>query len=280
MALVSKTYGKGRVRVMRVYRAGDRQEVRELTVQVMLEGDFDRAFTHADNSTSLCTDTMKNVVNIVAREELTAGPEDFGAAVAKRLLQRYDSVAKATVTARETVWKRLEIDGAEHPHAFTLDANGKPFARVAMTEGATTVESGLSGFTFLKSTQSGWANYIKEPYTTLAETDDRIAATAMEASWRWNARPADYAASNKRILDAMLKEFATTFSHSIQDSLYRMGMAALGAAPEIAEISLACPNRHYLPANLGPFGKDNPNHVFVATDEPHGQIECTIGRDR
>lgn len=279
MPLISKTYGKDRVRVMRVYRAGDRQEVRELTVQAMVEGDFDRAFTHADNSTSLCTDTVKNVVNIVAREELTAGPEDFCKAVAKRLLERYDSVEKATVTAHETVWRRLGIDGAEHPHAFTLDANGKPSARVVMTDGAASVESGVSGFTFLKSTQSGWAGYIKEPYTTLAETDDRIAATAMEATWRWSAAPADYAAGNKRILDAMLKVFATTYSHSVQDSLYRMGMAALGATPEIAEISLACPNKHYLLANLAPFGMDNPNHVFVATDEPHGQIECTVGRD-
>ena len=278
MALISKTYGKGRVRVMRVHRVGGRQEVRELTVQVMLEGDFDRAFTDADNSTSLCTDTMKNVVNIVAREELTAGPEDFSVAVAKRLLQRYDSVATATVTAHETVWNRLEVDGAEHPHAFTLDANGKPFARVVMADGATSVESGVSGFTFLKSTQSGWANYIKEQYTTLPETDDRIAATAMEATWRWNARPASYVASNRAILEAMLKEFATTYSHSVQDSLYRMGTAALAAAPEIAQVSLACPNKHYILANLAPFGLDNPNHVFVATDEPHGQIECTVGR--
>ncbi len=279
MALLSKTYGKGRVRVMRIHREGDRHEVRELTVQAMLEGDFSSAFTDADNSTSLCTDTVKNVVNIVAREELAAGPEDFCAAVAKRLLERYDSVEKATVTGHETVWKRLAIDWAPHPHAFTLDANGEPFARVVTTAAGTTVESGLSGFTFLKSTQSGWAGYIKEPYTTLAETDDRICATAMEASWRWRARPADYNASNALILSIMLKVFATTYSHSVQDSLYRMAMAALGAVPEIDDISLACPNKHYLLANLAPFGMDNPNHVFVATDEPHGQIECTVGRD-
>ena len=278
MALISKTYGKDRVRVMRVHRDGERQEVRELTVKAMVEGNFAPAFTDADNTTSLCTDTVKNVVNIVAREELAAGPEDFCAAVARRLLQRYDSVEKATVTGHETVWKRLAFDGTPHPHAFTLDANGRPFARVVTTAAGTSVESGVSGFTFLKSTQSGWMNYIKEQYTTLPETDDRIAATAMEASWRWNAAPADYAGSNTVILDTMLKVFATTYSHSVQDSLYRMGMAALEAVPEIAEISLACPNKHYLLANLAPFGLDNPNNVFVATDEPHGQIECIVGR--
>ena len=278
MALVSKTYGKGRVRVMRVFRDGERQEVRELTVRAMVEGNFSGAFTDADNATSLCTDTVKNVVNIVAREELATDTEDFCKAVAKRLLERYDSVEKATVTGHETAWKRLSIDGAPHPHAFTLDANGKPFAKVVVTDTNTSVESGVSGFTFLKSTQSGWMNYIKETYTTLPETDDRITATSMEASWRWSARPADYAKSNMMVLDTMLKVFATTYSYSVQDSLYRMGMAALEAVPEISDISLACPNKHYILANLTPFGMDNPNHVFVATDEPHGQIECTVGR--
>jgi urate oxidase len=46
----------------------------------------------------------------------------------------------------------------------------------------------------------------------------------------------------------------------------------------LANISMACPNRHYLRLNLSPFGPDNDNQVFVATDEPHGQIECTVGR--
>ena len=27
-----------------------------------------------------------------------------------------------------------------------------------------------------------------------------------------------------------------------------------------------------------PFGLDGGNQVFVATDEPHGQIECRVGR--
>jgi urate oxidase len=279
MNLLHKTYGKGRVRVMRVHREGDRQEVRELTVKAMVEGDFARAFTHADNATSLCTDTVKNVVNIIALEEPTAGPEVFCLAVAQRLLERYESVEKATVTGHETRWSRLVFDGEPHPHAFTLDANGKPFATATMTAGGTSVESGVAGFSVLKSTQSGWAGYIKEPYTTLAETTDRIAATAMDASWRWQAAPADYAASNALILDTMLRVFANTYSHSVQDSLYRMATAALDAVPEMSDISLACPNKHYLPANLAPFGLDNDNRVFVATDEPHGQIECTVGRN-
>lgn len=278
MTLLHKTYGKGRVRVMRVHKDGERREVRELTVMAMVEGGFERTFTHADNGPSVSTDTVKNVVNVVARENMTLGNEGFCKAVARRLLDSYPNVETATVSAQETVWTRLPIDGAEHPHSFTLDGNGRPTAKVVMTRAGTAVESGLAGFTFLKATQSGWSNYLKDPYTTIKETDDRIAATAMEASWLWRREPADYAAANATLLSTMLKVFATTYSHSVQDSLYRMGTAALEAVPEVEHVSMACPNKHYILLNLDPFGLDNDNQVFVATDEPHGQIACTVGR--
>jgi urate oxidase len=41
---------------------------------------------------------------------------------------------------------------------------------------------------------------------------------------------------------------------------------------------MACPNMHFIPMNLSAFGLDNSNDVFLPTDEPHGQIECTVGR--
>jgi urate oxidase len=283
MTLVRKTYGKGRVRVLRVQREvpGRPQgwhEVREASIQAMVTGDFAATFTHADNSRSICTDTIKNIVNVVARENVAFGNEAFCAAIARRLLDEYPMLDGAIVTGHETVWRRIVSDGEPQPHGFVLDGNGKPFAKVTMTRSNMATESGIEGFTFLKSTGSGWAGYVKEPFTTLKETDDRIAATAMDASWRWHSVPHDYEQGRQAILDSMLKVFAGTYSHSIQDSLYRMGKAALDAVPEIEEISLACPNKHYLPINLEPFGLDNGNQVFTATDEPHGQIECTVGR--
>ncbi|WP_027133575.1 factor-independent urate hydroxylase [Geminicoccus roseus] len=283
MTLVRKTYGKGRVRVLRVRREVPGRpegwhEVRETSVDAMVTGDFAETFTKADNSKSICTDTIKNIVNIVARENIAFGNEAFCAAIARRLLDEYRMLDGAVVTGHETVWRRIVSEGQEQPHGFVLDGNGRPFARVTMTHASTVTESGIDGFTFLKSTGSGWAGYVKEPFTTLKETDDRIASTAMNASWRWHSVPSDYDQARQAILDTMLRVFAGTYSRSIQDSLYRMGKAALEAVPEVEEISLACPNKHYIPINLEPFGLDNDNQVFTATDEPHGQIECTVGR--
>ena len=279
MALLSKTYGKGRVRIMRVNRATARHEVRELSIKAMLEGDFGGAFTAADNSQSLCTDTVKNIVNVVARENIALDAEDFCSVLAERFLSEYPQLSAAHVTGHETKWVRMSVAGAAHPHGFLLDGNGKNLVEVTATRGARTLRSGVDGFTFMKTTASGWDNFIKDRYTTLAETRDRICATSMLATWLWTARPADYGATNAKILETMLTVFTTTYSESVQDSLYRMGSAVLAAVPEVEEISMSCPNKHYLPIDLAPFDLDNDHAVFLPTDEPHGQIECTVGRD-
>jgi urate oxidase len=276
--LIKNKYGKGRVRVMRIHRDGDRHEVSQLNVKAMIEGDFARAYTHADNSTCISTDTIKNVVNVVARENTGLGTEEFCQVLAKKYFDSYPQVSSVAITAHETKWSRLSFDGKPHPHSFVLDSNGKPFVELTATRQGSTLASGIDGFTFMKSTQSGWENYVKDPYTTIKETNDRMCATSMVASWKWSAKPQNYAATNARILTTALEVFSTTYSASVQDSLYRMGEAVLAAVPEISEISMACPNMHFIPMNLSAFGLDNNNDVFLPTDEPHGQIECTVGR--
>ncbi len=279
MTLVSNRYGKGRVRTMRVDRQGDHNIVREMTLQVMLEGEFERAYTQADNRSVIATDTIKNIVNVVAREEVGTGAEMFCQAVAKRFLDTYAHVKRVSVAGQETRWTRMVIDGNAHPHGFTLDGNGKPIVRLAQTRTDSSLESGIENFTFMKSTGSGWTDYLIDAFTTLPETTDRIAATSMNAFWLWSGRPADYAASNEKLLQKMIEVFVTTYSASVQDSLYRMGEAALAAIPEVAQISLACPNKHYLPLDLSRLGASSDNMVFTPTDEPHGQIECVVARD-
>ena len=277
MPLIHHTYGKARVRVMRVQRDGDRNAVRELTVQTMLDGAFGDSFTKGDNHQVIATDTIKNLTQI-ARETLDACAEVFAATLAERFLKLYPQVARATVTTHEAKWQRASIGGQPHPHAFTRDANGQPFCRVeAGREGASTT-SGIIGYTFMKTTQSGWVGYVMDAFTTLPETTDRIASTAMDATWTWNAAPTDHDATNATILATLLETFATTYSRGVQDSLFRMGEAALAAVKEVETITMACPNQHYLPIDLSRFGLSSDYRVFTPTDEPHGQIECTIGR--
>ncbi|MGF6308025.1 urate oxidase [Bradyrhizobium sp. i1.8.4] len=279
MPLIKNRYGKGRVRVMRIHRDGEWQEVSQLNIKAMVEGDFARTYTDADNAMTVSTDTIKNIVNVVARENSGLCAEEFCQALAMKYLDTYPQISSVALTSHETKWARLSFDGKPHPHSFVLDGNGRPTVEVTMTrDGASTLASGVDGFAFMKSTQSGWESYVKDRYTTIPETADRICATSMVASWAWSAKPMSYPATNAKILDTLLRVFSTTYSKSVQDSLYRMGEAALAEIPEISEISMACPNMHFIPINLSAFGLDNNNDVFLPTDEPHGQIECTVGR--
>ena len=118
MPLIKNRYGKGRVRVMRIYRDGDRHEVSQLSVKAMIEGDFARAYTHADNSTSVATDTIKNIVNVVARENTGLSTEEFCQVLAKRYLDTYPQIASVAISAHETKWRRLEFWRQAAPPQF------------------------------------------------------------------------------------------------------------------------------------------------------------------
>ena len=281
MAFVRQRYGKANVRLLRVHRGETRHEVREVRVTVTLDGDFARAYTAADNRAVVPTDTIRNLVNVLALEHLEAANEPFALAVAQRFLDRYQQVSEARVEVEESAWSRLRIDGQPQQHSFVRAEGGTSFAQVTVTRSSREVRAGIRDCTIMKTTESGFVDYLQDEYTTLAPTTDRILATRLCATWRFAdaALPADCTAVADAIRAALLRVFATTYSYSVQDTLYRMGEAALAAAPAIIEITLEMPNLHYLPLDLSAFGRNAAGHLFLPTDEPSGQIEATLRRE-
>lgn len=278
MALTASKYGKGHVRVMRLTRDGDHHTPRETCMTVLMKGAFDAAWTSGDNTACVATDSVKNIVNVVAAKNLSLDKEQFAEAVAKEFLDKYQHIEEMLVEGEETRWVRQSFGGTPHGHTFTLDGNGTGYVKLVMSRGEKVLQSGLRGFTFMKTTRSGWVEFLDDEYRTLADTTDRIAATAMDATWTWSSAPPDYTAANDKLLGIMIEVFGTTYSKGVQDSMYRMGEAVLAQMPEIADLSFAMPNKHYIPINLKPFGLENAGTVFWPTSEPHGQIEATIGR--
>jgi urate oxidase len=272
-------YGKSRVRFSRITRHGDRHEFNEWSVRVLLHGDFDSSFTDADNSKLLPTDTMKNTVYSIARQSKAATLEEFAIELGDYFLGNNPQVIKASVEIEEKAWERIVTDGAAEATTFKL--GGPELATVhAVREqnGAWAVTSGIDGLTILKTTKSEFTGYIKDKLTTLKPATDRIFGTRATAEWGYATAAPDYAGVRARIVAALLKVFADHHSMSVQHTLFDMGKAALDAAPEIARIKLTMPNLHHLLADLSPFGQDNPNHIFVPIDEPHGYIEAIIER--
>jgi urate oxidase len=272
-------YGKSRVRFSRITRHGDKHEFNEWSVRVLLKGDFETSFTEADNSKILPTDTMKNTVYYVARGSNAATIEEFATELGDYLLNNNPQISSVSVEIEEKAWERMVTGGA--PEATTFKLGGPELNTVLAVRDrghAWSISSGVDGLVILKTTKSAFTGYIKDKLTTLKPARDRIFGTSVTVRWQFAAEAPNFAQARARIVAALLKEFAAHNSMSVQHTLFDMGKAALAAAPEIARITLTMPNLHHLLADLSLFGLDNPNHIFVPIDEPHGYIEATIER--
>jgi urate oxidase len=277
--LAENRYGKTRVRLMKVTRHAHGNDLFEWNVQVLLRGDFETAHTEGDNSKILATDTMKNTVYSVARNSRAASMEAYAKELVDFLLGRNPQVASAEVRIESAMWKRLTVDGKPHPDSFMRGSAEVQTTSVERAqEGEFTISSGLENLVILKTANSAFEGYIKESLTTLKETSDRLFGTSLTAVWDYTSSALDFEATRRALREAMLKTFANHVSKSVQQTLYSMAESALEAAPDVSEIQLTMPNKHCLLVDLSRFGQDNPNEIFVPTDEPSGYIEARVRR--
>ena len=281
--LVSHRYGKSRVRLMRVTRHETHHDLDEWTLEIMLTGDFAEVFTRGDNTRILATDTMKNTVYFLARQSRAESIESFAQELIEFLLSRNPQVTGMEVLVASHLWKRLTVEGQPYPTAFMKGSDERQTTRVSrMRDDAFTVKSGFTDMTVLKTAQSGFVGYIKDELTTLPETTDRLFGTSVTAEWTYTPGALAEGIAFQKVRHHLRERMVTTFakhdSLSVQQTLYAMAEAALQHTDVIDEVFLRMPNKHNLLVDLGRFGIDNPNHVFVPTDEPHGTIEATLRR--
>lgn len=271
--LVHHAYGKTGVRLLRLDRSVEPHRVIELWVEIRLEGDFAEAY-RGDNRRVLPTDSMKNMVYVLARSSRIAGPESFGLELAGHLLATQPQVERVAIELRERPWAQY----AGAMDAFVGAGDHRSTATVTGGREGLIVRSGIVDLLIMKTASSAFREFPSGPATTLLPTDDRILATRLDADWTLGDSERGAPAIRQRVEGALAAAFVAHHSESVQHTLEAMGQAALIAAPEITQIHLVMPNKHYLLANLAPFGLDNPNLVFVPTDEPAGRIEGTLRR--
>lgn len=274
MALGRHGYGKSEIRVVKVTRAPGRHALRDLTIDVGLEGDFKAAHVSGDNRALLATDTMRNVVYALAREHPLDDLEPFGAVLVEHFLAAGPTVERVRIDIAEHPWERL----GEHEHAFQRGHGGTRLATVTGDGAGHAYEAGIDDLLVLKTTGSGWEDFVRDEYTTLPDTNDRIMATIVTARWEYGPTAGDFDATWRAVRDSLLVAFADHYSPSVQFTLNRMGEAVLAQHPSVQRIHLSLPNRHHLLYDLDRFGLDNPNVVFHATTEPYGLIEGTLER--
>ncbi|KAF2487915.1 hypothetical protein BDY17DRAFT_289948 [Neohortaea acidophila] len=295
MATLSQArYGKDNVRLFKVHRHDDgTQDVTEMTVCTMLEGDIAASWTKADNANIVATDTQKQTAYVMAKLHPVNPPELFGSILAQHYIDEYAWIDAAHVSIVVHKWTRMPVDGKPHPHSFLRDGDEKRTVEVTASRrpGKISVRSGITDLLVLKSTGSQFWGYHKDEYTRLPETRDRILSTEVEAGWQWDDFR-DLEAVKKRVEafdrawnDARtitLETFAKEDSPSVQNTMYLMAEQILAVAPGVRAVEYSLPNKHYFEIDLSWFkglkntGKDA--EVYAPQSDPNGLIKCTVTR--
>jgi urate oxidase len=278
MAIVlgANQYGKAEVRLLHVSRGDAADDITDLNVSVALSGELTATHLSGDNSEVLTTDAQKNTVFAFAREGGVGEIEDFALRLARHFVASQAAISFARVAVEQYPWDRLA------GQSFVRSGREVRTATVSHDGTDSWVVSGVSGLTALNTAGSEFWGFARDRYTTLAETTDRILATAVSARWR-HASVAESARcwgeSYRAARDLMLEAFADTHSYSLQQTLYAMGARVLDGRPELAEVRLSLPNKHHFEVDMSPFGLENRCDVFYAADRPYGLIEGTVTRD-
>ena len=272
--LTDLQHGKAECRLVTVDRTGEAHVLRDLTVSTQLRGDFASAYTDGDNSHVHATDTQKNTVFALARSHGVSSPEAFLLTLAEHW-RAQPWVSGTWFHAEQSAWDRLPANG----HSFVRGSSTVRTAWVQTWGDQTYVLAGVDDLVVLKSTGSEFHGFPRDGFTTLPETDDRILATSVTATWRYAGTDVDWDAAHAAVGTALVDAFADTHSLGLQHTIHAMGTAALDACGDVVEIRISCPNKHHFLVDLEPFGLDNPGQVFVAADRPYGLIRATLSRE-
>jgi urate oxidase len=277
--LGENNYGKSRVRLLRVVRQEGRTDIKELTIAIRFEGDFETAHTKGENRKILPTDTMKNTVYVLARQYPVEAVEEFCLHLIEHFLTYNPQASRVRIEASENLWARLPHGGKPHPYTFTRSGPEKRTAALDATREQTLIRAGIEDLLVLKTTKSAFDGFLRDPYTTLKEDQSRILATSIRANWLYDGGEIEFSPQWHGVRQTLLETFAEHDSRSLQHTLYAMGEAVLNNFDAVREIHLSLPNKHFNLVDLSPFGMDNPAEVFLPTDEPHGLIEATLRRE-
>jgi urate oxidase len=271
-------YGKAEVRIVAVDRSSEQHVFHDLNVGIALSGDLDDVHVTGNNANVVPTDTMKNTVFAFAREARVGEIEEFGLRLGRHFVGDFAPIRRARVRIESSSWKRIPVgrDGVGHPHAFESGGSEVRTATVVCEAGGEWVVSGLRDLVVLKTSGSEFTGYIRDRYTTLKETRERILSTAVTAGWRHAGVDCDWGESFAAARRVLVDRFASTHSLSLQQTLHAMAAGMIDDREEIVEVRMSMPNRHHFVVDLSAFGLTNENEIFRVEDRPYGLIEAAI----
>ena len=275
--LGANQYGKAENRVVRIVRDTPRHEIRDLNVSTSLRGDFGDAHITGDQAQVLPTDTQKNTAFAYAKIHGIDSIEDYALALGRRLMEACPAASAAQVRVEEYAWDRIG------DHSFVRRGGAVRTCVVTVGRDETHVLSGVQELVLLNSTDSEFKGFLKDEFTTLPETDDRILATSLVAKWRH--------AEHRRRLERVVRRRAGDAARHLRRHLLpraagdapRDGLRGpRRRSPASPSCEFSAPNKHHFLVDFSGFDVDgltNDGEVFIAADRPYGLIEAQVARD-
>jgi urate oxidase len=266
---------------LRVVRRGSVHELKDLTLSIHFEGDFDDAHTAGDNRKILPANTMTNTVYVLARQYPAEAVEEFALHIVEHFLTYNPQLSRIRVAVKEHPWSRILIAEKPHGSAFVSNASERRTTHITATREHTILQSGIENLVVLKTTGGAFEGFLRDPYTTAKEASNSVISVNIDATWTYETSESEapYSAAWHGIRKILLETFANHEGRSLQHTVYAMGQAVLDNFEAIAEIQLALADNLYSPVDLKPFGMENESEVFMPAEEPHGLIEATLRRE-
>ncbi len=253
-------FGESAIRLLRVVHKGDRQELRDLSVQLLLKGDFELGFTEG---ATLPLDTEQAIaerVYALAHEHFKDEIEPFAIVLCQHVLRFFPSVTQAEVEIAERLWARVSVDGRPHNRAFS--ASGERRLTRVMREGETTsIEAGFADIPILKI------------------NDEGILSGMLTARWRYGWTDVPFGLHWQQVRQVVFETFANHGHGPVQQVLHDMAQAALDQTPAITEMRFSLNVTRHRPADLGRSGMENDPDLLIPDVAPVGIVEATVLRE-
>jgi urate oxidase len=266
IVLTHGKFGESTIRLVRLVGQGDRQELRDLTVQLLLKGDFERGFTAGEALPLENEQAIADRVYALAHEHCGDQIEPFALLLSQHVLRFFPRVNEAEVEIGERVWSRVLVSGRPHDRAFSASGEQR-LTRVTRTAETVYVEAGFSALPILRIMPRADA---QQP---------SLFSGYLTARWRYGWTDVPFGLHWQQVRQVVLETFANHAAGPTQQLLHDMAQAALDQTPAIIEMRFVLNVMRHRPADLSRSGVENDGNLLIPDTAPVGVIETTVVRE-
>ncbi len=247
----------------------------EFDIEVSFTGDFEDVYLEGDNSAILPSDSIYHHATLLANERGPVAPADFGEALLGRIMASMPAATLGIASLRSWSWKPQTAA----PDSMTLVRQASTTATLVERESSGVTRFAASCEEFLIHPQgSSFAGFARDSATVQQEVTDRLLAGQLFAVWHYASKPDDCNQANETTRSSLIRTVSKRPSRSVQETLFRMGEAALGKVKELSEVELrfrAAPAVRCTPLA---FGASEKHPTWSLTQNPIGTSRATISR--